>query len=62
MIEDYFIIDCEHHHSFCTSCFDLKVQEKGCDHKIQCCCWLWDEQKGIYADETQLIEGALASN
>ena len=60
MIEDYFIIECEQHHSFCTACFALKVQEKGCDHKLQCCCQ--KREKEFTLMKTQLIDGALASN
>ena len=60
MIEDYFIIYSEQHHSFCTACFALKVQEKGCDHKPHCYCG--KREKEFTLMKTQLIEGALACN
>jgi len=60
MIEDYFIIAYEQHHSFCTSCFAFIVEEKRCDHKFQCCCG--KREKVCTLIETQLIDGALACN
>ena len=60
MIEDYFIIDCEQHHSFCTACFAMKVKKKGCDHKVECCCRKREEEFTLM--KTQLIEGALVGN
>jgi len=38
LIEDYFFIECEQHHSFCTACFANKEKQKGCDHRLQFCC------------------------
>ena len=59
MIEDYFIIDYEKPHSFCTACFARKVHEKGCNHKLQCCCR--KRKKEFTLMKTQLIDGCLAS-
>jgi len=54
------MVDCGQHHSFCTACFSLKVQEKGCDHKLQC--YGVKREKEFPLMKAQLIDGALVSN
>mmetsp|Transcript_3291 Transcript_3291/g.3488 ORF Transcript_3291/g.3488 Transcript_3291/m.3488 type:complete len:94 (-) Transcript_3291:249-530(-) len=46
-------------HSLCTKCFANKVKEKGCDHKLKCCC---GKRENVFTlMKTQLIDGSLAS-
>ena len=52
VVNDYFMVDCGNQHSLCTKCFANKVKEKGCDHKLKCCCG--KREIVIYADENTI--------
>ena len=52
------MIGCGHQHSLCTKCFANKVKERGCDHKLKCCCGKRDNVFTLIT--TQFIEGSVA--
>ena len=54
------MVDCGNQHLLCTKCFAIKVKEKGCDHKLKCCCG--KREKVFTLMKTDLIDRALASN
>ena len=53
------MIDCGNQHSLCTKFSANKVKERGCDHKLKCCC---GKRENVFTlMKTDLIDRPLAS-